>query len=154
MIVGWALVLAGCATPPPTTRSGEEFSRVSILDEDDADGRLAYYLVEADTLSFAGGRAAMRETPETTQALDVETMASIVGAIQDAGWLSSPPPASLGTGPRSVSIDITWKGGRRTLRIQAEGRRLPPKTDAVVVLLKEIADRRFKGLIESLPRGR
>ena len=152
--LGLLVTLISCSSPPPTSGTSQGFTRIGVLDEDDADGRLAYYLVEGDELSFAGGLAAFTKTPESTQPLDRQTMQRIVRAIEDAGWLASSPPESIGDGPRSLSVEMAWSGGRRTFRMQADGRRLPELTEAVVVLLKEISDRRFKDLIDSLPRGR
>ncbi len=154
LVLGMLVTLVSCASPPPTSRSSQGFTRIGVLDEDDADGRFAYYLVEGDELSFAGGFAAVTKTPESSQPLDQQTMRRIVKAIEDAGWLASPPPESIGDGPRSLSVEMNWSGGRRTFRVQADGRRLPERTEAVVVLLKEISDRRFKEIIDSLPRGR
>lgn len=153
-VSGLVLSLAACQAPPPSAGSDEGFTWIEILDEDDADGRLAYYLVTDDSLAFAGGFAAMKKTPEVTQPLDAETIDEVVEAIQRAGWLASTPPDSTGDGPRTLSVDLRWRGGRRTFRIEADGRRLPPGTESVVVLLKEIADRRFQDVIDSLPRGR
>lgn len=154
LALGVLASIVSCSSPPPTSGASEGFRRISVLDEDDANGRLAYYLVKGGELSFAGGMAAFTKTPESTQPLDPQAMKRIVKAIEDAGWLAPTPPESIGDGPRSLSVEIAWSGGRRAFRVQADGRRLPERSEAVVVLLKEIADRRFKELIDSLPRGR
>ena len=147
-------ILTACSTPPPAKGDGEAFTHIRVRDEDDADGRIAFYEISGDTLAFAGGLAAMRETPETTESLDRETMGEVMDAIRKAGWLAATPPTSIGDGPRSLSVDMTWRGGRRTFRIDGNGRELPSGSEAVVVLLKQIADRRFAEIINSLPRGR
>lgn len=154
LLVVATAILTACGAPPPAKGDDGAFRHIRVRDEDDADGRITFYEISGDTLAFAGGLAAMRETPETTESLDRETMAAVMDSIREAGWLAATPPSSIGDGPRSLSVDMTWRGGRRTFRIDGDGRELPPGSEAVVVLLKRIADRRFEEIIDSLPRGR
>lgn len=149
------VLLAGCATTPSSVPSPVGVTSATILDADPSSTRYALYRRSSDGAWFFGGGAeAFAERADIPMKMEATDRTRIGGLMEEAGWLDPDHDPTHGDGPRRLEVSLAIGGQRRNFTVMADGRVLPPPVEALMRTLKSVADRRFAGVIDALPKGR
>ncbi|MBC02428.1 MAG: hypothetical protein CMJ34_03860 [Phycisphaerae bacterium] len=149
------MVVAGCASSPAGNASGLGDSRISILEGDRASRRYVLHVRDSDGEWFhGGGRNAMEGRAPSALSMTEGDRKSIFEAMKTAGWLDAEFEVDGGDGPRFLEVSIAGGVIARRFTMLAVDGRFDQGTESILAILDAIAERRFQGVLDALPRAR
>ena len=156
MVCVLLMSFAGCAGAPETTDSSLGSSRISILDGDRESRRFTLYRRQSDGAWFqGGGKDAFEGMAPRPMEMTEADRTSILDALRQAGWLDGEVDVGTGTGPRYIEVSMSGSGvmNQKFSMLATDGG-FDSETERVLAVLRDVAGRRFRGVLEALPKGR
>ncbi|MAC20012.1 MAG: hypothetical protein CMJ23_10135 [Phycisphaerae bacterium] len=148
------LALTGCISAPHSDPSPVGVQTASLLDADVEDGRFALYVRRQDGVwLFGGGSSAFAGDATEVMKFDQQDRQAVGDLMKQAGWFEDGHVPQAGPGPRYLEVSLTRTTARVRFTVRAEGRSFDTAVAALLDRLRTIADRRFAGVIDALPRA-